>query len=84
MNFTRKISVSEAESRTQADVCRQRDKQVPEELRNIILDKNDMRVKQCNIVRYNSMPRSIVFNIIRRGRVKDKIKLAGVSRKWHL
>ena len=41
-------------------------KQVSDECRNMIVDMNDIGVRQCDIAREYKMPRSTVCNMIRR------------------
>ena len=57
-------------------------KQVSVERRNIILDMNDMVVKQCDIASYYKMPRCKVCNIIKRVRVIKVAETRGRKPKF--
>ncbi len=60
---------SVAEPETEVDMGRPKGaKQASDERRNMILDMNDIGVRQCDIARHYKIPRSTVCNIIRRGR----------------
>ncbi len=56
-------------------------KQVSDERRKMILDMNDIGVRQCDIARHYKMPRSTVCNIIRRGRVTKMTETRGRKSK---
>ncbi len=73
---------SEAEPEPEVDMGRPKGaKQVSDERRNMILDMNDISVRQYDIARHYKMPRSTLCNIIRRGHVTKTTETRGRKSK---